>query len=414
MFVVACSEPAGDQWAMDSEPGEETDDGDAATAGDPNLSDQACAAAGGAFGIVATHQLPLEDVPRKPNERLQAPGLAVGPAGLVASVSALDEADDLTLRGYRMRLSFDGELEAPPEPIDGSWAGGRWWPGQSMVLVTHCTDDVPGWTFIDQAGHAVGPAAHPEQESGCFAPPSASWLSDTEALIGWFDPEVGCDDGARCVRVTRASPEGHNAVNELFYAGTLSGRPSVSIATGPNSALVAMLRVGTANELVAQLIDLEGNPTAPTFVEIPSASSEPMDETVRMQARVVPDSEDGFYVYLGGWGFSMGRMRFDPSGSVLEPLEELPLIIDPVVSSVYNSGFDGVHPRPGGWVVVGDAVSGGSVRTMFSALSPEGNFVGHVVLPSRFSTVTATDGNRLFALGAGISANVYELGCRIP
>ena len=99
-------------------------------------------------------------------------------------------------------------------------------------------------------------------------------------------------------------------------------------------------------------------------------------------------------------------------GEVIEPLTALPPITDLHVSGVYNTDLDGVYPRPGGWVAVGSASSGGASWTLLSALSPQGDLTGHVLLPT--DAATATDGERLFALTVGSRAHLYELGCVVP
>ncbi len=379
--------------------------------GDANLSDEACAAAGGAFGVVADRSIDL-DLPAPAVQRFSAPGLAVGPQGLQASFLAPEEFDQLDPPGYTVQLGFDGKVLHPPELVDAAWAGGRWWPGDAAVLVSHCSDRVPGWTFVDSMAQPLAPSSGPPGQSGCDRPPSVAWVSDTDALVAWFDTETGCDGGARCVRVTRVSPQEQGTVVDLFSAGGSSWGPSISVAAGPTSALVAMLRVGTEMELVTQPIGLDGAATAPVSVLVPPPSPESIDSLDTMEARVVSDGGEGFYVYLGGWGFSMGRTHLGANGEVLEPLTALPPITDLTVWGVYNTDLDGVYPRPGGWVAVGRATSGGSVQTLLSALSPQGDLAGHVLLPT--DAATATDGERLFALTVGGGAHLYELGCVVP
>ena len=407
---LGCSGPESEP-TLDSEAAAETGtDEESGATGDPSESDDACLAAGGAFGIVATHRVELHAQGEEDN-RWASPGLFVGPAGLHASVRNRDEVDS---RGYGFELTADGDVVGPLQPIDATWVGARWWPGEEGVVATHSNDGVPGWTFVDADGHAEAPSVYPQQPTQCFAVPSAAWVSEDEALIAWFDLASECEHGIRCVRVTRAGAGGHEAIVDLFDGGSSTWSPSVSVAAGPDSALVAMLRVDAPAQIVTQLIDLHGNPTAPTLAIEPPPSPESIDEIPRMDARAVPDGEGGFYVYLGGYGFSMGRMRLDPSGELSEPLQALPLILEPRVWDVFNSNLDAVHPRPGGWLAVGDAVSGGSVRTLLSALDSRGEFVGHVLLDWSYDIAVASDGDRLFALGVNSGAELFELGCVVP
>lgn len=407
---LGCTDPESEP-TLDSEAAAETGaDEEGGATGGPSESDDACLAAGGAFGVVATHRVELhaqgEDV-----NRWASPGLFVGPAGLRASVRNRDEVDP---RGYGFELTADGDVVGPLEPIDATWAGARWWPGEAGVVATHCNDGVPGWTFVDTDGHAEAPSVHPQQPTLCLTTPSAAWASGGEALIAWLDFASECELGISCVRLTRAGTRGHEAIVDLFDGGSSSWNPSVSVAAGPESALVAMLRVDAPAQIVTQMIDLHGNPTAPTLAIEPAPSPESIDEIPRMDARAVPDGEGGFYVYLGGYGFSMGRVRLGPSGEVSEPLTALPPLLEPRVWDVFNSNLDAVHPRPGGWLAVGDAASGGSVRTLLSALDSRGEFVGHVLFDWSYDIAVASSGDRLFALGVNSGVELFELGCVVP
>ena len=58
--------------------------------------------------------------------------------------------------------------------------------------------------------------------------------------------------------------------------------------------------------------------------------------------------------------------------------------------------------------------SGGTVRTLFSALDTRGEFIGHVLFDWSYDVAVASDGDRLFALGVGAGAELFELGCVMP
>ena len=414
-FAVSCEQPDVDGLAEDTEPGSEGGESGSAADTEPGTSDEACAAAGGQFGIVASHSLHRALSELEPRGELSAPGLAVGPEGLWASFLVAEDRDDPEPLGYGMPLDFEGAALESPRRVEGAWAGGRWFPGTTAVLVTHCNDRVPGWTFVDAVGESLSPSSVPPGDPGCFLPPRAAWVSDSSALVAWLDPTGGCDDGSSCVRVGGASPQADGAVFELFDAGDPGSGPSVSVAAGPGSAMVAMVRIDRQLEIVTQPLELDGSPIAqPTATPLPP-SAEPGDPLASLDARVVAEPDGSFTVYVGGWGFSMGRMRVGPAGEILEPLTALPPIVETRVWSVYNYDLDGVFARPGGWSAVGGAASGGQVLTLVSALSPAGDLVGEVLLPQYARGVAiASDGARLWALSVSVSSFLYELGCVVP
>ena len=417
MVFIGCggsptSEPSGSSTTQGDEH-ETLGESSGTGAPDPTLSDEACAAAGGAFGILARHSLHTEFPAELHPQSIDAPGLAVGPDGLWVSIVGSEHPDEQDPPGYGLQLGFDGTVLQPVQSNGGTWAGGVWWAGADTVLVSHCRDDVPGWTFIDTLGEPLAESNPPSEDAGCGLPPAAAWVSESAALVTWLDTQRGCDGGSACVRATRASVEGHGPVVDLFDAGDYGPGTSVSVAAGPTSALVAMLRVDQELELITQPVDHDGAPIGPAAATLLPPSPEPGDSPAFLEARVTLDQDDGFYVYVGGWGYSTGRMHIGAGGEVLEPIVALPPIVDIIVWGVYDN-LDRIDPRPGGSVAIGGAVDGGFVQTMLSAISPEGDFVGHVVLPFSEAAATATDGERLWALSIGGGVVLYELGCVLP
>ncbi|MGH1345326.1 MAG: hypothetical protein ACRBN8_27435 [Nannocystales bacterium] len=381
------------------------------TESDAGPSDEACVGAGGDFGILATHSLSGELSGAE--GRLSAPGLILGPDGLWASLVAAEGTDASGPVGVEMLLAHDGAVLQPTDLVDGRWAGGMWWPGVTGAVVSQCEDRVPGWTFVGPLGVPLSPRDDPGEASACGQPPSAAWVSESSALLAWLDTDVRCETGPSCVRVTRANSQGHGPIYDLFDGGDSGPGNSVSVAAGAESAMVAMLRLEEQVELVTQPLDLEGNPTAAPTVAVLPPSPEPGESAVFLEARVVAEQDGSFHVYVGGWGFSMGRMHVAADGEPLEPVTALPPVVGLNVWGVYNSELRGVYPRPGGWVAVGQAVMGGQVLTLLCALSYEGELVGHVVLP-RYDVAVVADAERLWALGVSGGVDLYELGCVPP
>jgi len=414
---IGCGETPTRQWTASSTTQSDehgaAEDSSSTGAPDPALSDEACAAAGGAFGVLARHSLHAEFPENLHPQSLDAPGLAVGPDGLWAGIVGAQDPDEQDPPGYELQVGFDGTVLQPVQSNAHPWAGGTWWPGASTVLVSHCRDDIPGWAFLDTQGEPLSESSLPPDDAECVRSPAAAWVSESAALVTWLDPHNGCDGGSTCVRVTQADLEGHGPAVDLFDAGDYGPGTTVSVAAGPSSALVVMLRVDEELEIVTQPIGHDGAPIDSATATLLPLSPEPGDSPTFQEARVVADQGDGFYVFVGGWGYSTGRMHIGAAGEVLEPLIALPPIVDIIVWGVYDH-LDRINPRPGGSVAIGGAVNGGFVQTMLSAISPQGDLVGHVLLPSSTAVATATDGERLWALGIGGGVVLYELGCVLP
>ena len=209
---------------------------------DPTSSDEACAAAGGAFGVLAetsVHALLPDDI--HPTRR-KGPGLVAGPNGLFVSLAGSEDPDEQDPPGFSARVSFDGEQLGPTTSIDTPWVGGRWWPGTDTTLVTHCRDRELGWSWVNAEGTETAPTAAPPEPPPCNDAPAAAWATDNTALVAWLERTEDCTEGSTCARVMQTEPGASGTVHNLFDAHDPGPGTSVSVAAGPNGALAAMLR----------------------------------------------------------------------------------------------------------------------------------------------------------------------------
>ena len=415
--VAACGDSPAASLLGEGQGGSGTTEGsaaddDSATDGNATSIDDACLEAGGHFGILWSRsvggQFDLQHL------RRLSPGLVASADGLWISLVNAD-GDVRVRQGYSAQASLDGALSQPATLVDSEWLGGRRWPGESSVLVTYCQDRIPRWLFVDPIGQALTPVMTPAGEPACISDPGATWTSPDDVLITWVETGPDCKlASSPCARVASASTDGIGDVYELFDAGDYGFGPSTAIAAGPESGLVVMVRRDQPSDpvqLVTHRVTLSGEPLAEaTFRELPPSPAP--EDLVFFDARPIPDEGTGFFVYVGGWGYSMGRVHLGARGQIIEALTQLPLITEIIVYGVYDSTLDGVFPRPGGFVAVGGAAQGGSVHTLLTALDVHGDPRGHVVLPN--TAVTGTDGERLWALSLSNGIVLHELGCVVP
>jgi hypothetical protein len=212
----------------------------------------------------------------------------------------------------------------------------------------------------------------------------------------------------------QVEPGGAGTEHNLFDAHDPGPGTTVSVAAGPNGALAAMLRFERVAsvamvDLATVALDHDGTPRSEPRVQPLAPDGD--DSLTFREARAVADGEDGFFVFVGGWGGSVGRLHLDRDGNVLEPLTALPPVEYGGVSQEFLH-FDRVVPRPDGALAIHWAAQGGAVHPMLSTFDPDGNFVDHVVFPLAGEVSVATDGTRTWALGRNF--RLYELGCVLP
>lgn len=392
-----------------------TDAGDTTAVTDSDGDDPGCFAAGGELSTLS------ED----PWTFLE-PGIAeAGRAGLVRLLATPAggwglfnwSPDDGEVVAYGITLDLDGNATSPAVPVEDWWSNARPWQGPELALLTACTDSGPRWGFVDLVGMPASAPMTPEAPAACSEPLSVAWLGPEDALVTWVDEQRTCEDESGCVMLAHVKPSGTVLERGLLWAGVDGRGPRASVAAGLDGGLVTFVRwrdqFNTDVDLVAARVDATGALVdAPVLVPLPQA-----EEFEFRNARAVAD-DDGFLVFLGGYGDSIGRLRIGSDGTIVEPLDALPAVETSIagygaISSVLATDFDGLEPRPWGLLAFGEAnTEEGGVQKMLLALDHDGHALGEPILFGAESYSIATDGTRqlLFLSQAGMM-RVVEFGC---
>jgi hypothetical protein len=395
------------------------DEGDSGSAGDHGSDDAGVAVCGESFGRLGVIDGPHtidHGIAKLSNESFRRFGLLATPTGLLATFTV--GSPDQPSLGYAVQLGLDGQPVAGAFALDLSLdSSARWWAGSTGLLLTHCTDLVVGWLVIGPEGEIIATPAAPSGFVGCTSAPVAAWTEQGRILAAWVnrglpDPEASqCPEGA-CVVIATIDGETIGTVRPLWHPRSVGGpNPSVALAIASETAVVAQLRwldTHGTNEIVAAVIDIDGNPLGTeSTVPIPSD-----DDDVRfLDLAAVADADGGFSIYLGGLGPSIGRMRLDALGGVVEPLAELPLFHEVGVYGVYASRFGTVAWRDGA-IAYGTAADDGLVTGLLTGLDPAGNAAGHVVLTgTEMAVATLDDRAWVFHDYYGGGLRIRELGC---
>lgn len=377
---------------------------------DISLDDPSCRAAGGHIGVV--------DGPHfidgfQTASWVRAVGLVAGPDGLW--ISGLSGSYDEDPIGLGARVDFDGTVLDPPAALDLRIAGGRVWADEQGALVTNCHEDQPGWLFVDRVGNPVSEAMGPGEGSECYAAPAADRSPDGSALVAWVDTGSICEVDFECVMVARVDATGSLPPVGLFSAGDWGPGPEPAVAIGSESAIVVFNRFitngGPRDELVAAIVDAAGQPTAdPAVVPL----NPPDGDATFLEVQALPAAAGGFHVLIGGYGVSLARVRIGADGSVLDPLEALPAVVEPPVSAMYDHGFYRLQSTPLGWMAIGVGAYRDAAAGILTLLDDDANPGSYVAFNLNHDVAIASYSGRTWALTAPNGPQIVELGCILP
>jgi hypothetical protein len=318
----------------------------------------------------------------------------------------------LTREGSPTLFALDtrGKIVGEPVTLGAEWEDARVWPGPDAALITSCRDE-PTAFFVDQAGNAISTPTAIGDGSACLDEISVAWTTSGNALAAWVGHASVCESS--CAAVASLSTD----VPPTLYAlhpldGFTIGRDTTSIAAGPRTAVAATITEGGAGAIFPTLIitalDLDGLPRAePLYVPLnpSSEAAQPEgwleDDRHPQRAHAMPDGEDGFFVYVGGYGPSLGRIHIGPNGEVRAPFDELPPLGDSTIVDAFDAGLAGLTATDGVGVAWGRAWASGDGSVLVSL--GEGGHIANVSMQEhRHVFHVATHGGRTWVLFADL------------